>query len=255
MIFISRRLAVVHVHRTINIAFSWIYYPIVNTLRYFSYYIRNVKRNCNGQVEKPFEVFRLTCLCRSTRRPHWDAGCYTKLIVRKRVECQICTRYGNDGCKATATATKATSVSVLGLALALTLALARDLGVCCCLYSCCLCVVAPSFRLPERCSSMWRLLSTIIACSNTTDQSPQSPQSPQTQAQSPEPRERTPRDSEQCQVASRRSRPSCIRCSITFSLTLDTTFQIATFNHNDCYYISRRSNCFLSHSRAQQGNA
>lgn len=26
------------------------------------------------------------------------------------------------------------------------------------------------------------------------------------------------------------------RCSITFSLTWDTTFQIAAFNHNDCYY-------------------
>lgn len=63
----------------------------------------------------------------------------------------------------------------------------------------------------------------------------------------PGPRERTPRDSEQCS-----SRPSCIRCSITFSLTLDTTFQIATFNHNDCYYIAGRSNCFLSHSTAGQ---
>lgn len=25
-------------------------------------------------------------------------------------------------------------------------------------------------------------------------------------------------------------------CAITFSLTWNTTFQIATFNHNDCYY-------------------
>lgn len=33
-----------------------------------------------------------------------------------------------------------------------------------------------------------------------------------------------------------RARPSCIRWSITFSLTWDTTFQMATFNHNDCYY-------------------
>lgn len=36
--------------------------------------------------------------------------------------------------------------------------------------------------------------------------------------------------------ARRRTRPSCIRWSITFSLTWDTTFQMATFNHNDCYY-------------------
>lgn len=111
---------------------------------------------------------------------------------------------------------------------------------------------AASSALPECYSSMWRLLRTIIPCSNTTAQSPQTrAQSPEPRVYRPYPRERTSRDCQQCQVASRRTRPSCIRWSITFSLTLDTTFQIATFNHNDCYYIAGRSNCFLSHSNSR----